>query len=724
MKLYYKGQELKEDNQELESLTNESNIEIVMLNISLTEDTEANNLKLSNAVVKNLSNFCEIHLTEKTTFLCIGCKCYICDKCEEGYHKGHQIIPKNEINVYEKKLHDIRDDLNGKLKNIGIDCNFQDFYKRFRSDFNKRGEHILEMVENIKKREIIILNKFKSHLDKHFPKVMDFRDNLENLISQIAENNRENLLKNENEFADFYEKYLQFNDIIPKTEENINLLTSKVEKYNIMFDTFKQKTEDILYFMNSNLIYINEIQTTEEKVLEKASNFSPKKGVRKNSLRKSSVVHLQPASGGVSNINQFNSGNKKFNLDNNSNNNYAPNQILNNYDSTTTFQNLELPKELTTKMSILNTLNKANKLLSNSRVQKIKANEQKSIEDSDLSQNINNLNKKLTFKNNDNKIDEEEKNKSQKSNKDKAIQGVSDLNENTTIVIDESDKLVESLVISVIVATKNILIYDNKTKEFTKKEIDLSNLGFKKFEAYHSTLNYNSMFYIAGGYGYANSKNFCVYNPQTNLFTKLSDMMTGHSYNGLIGSNDYIYAISGFKSNKAERYSISNSKAWSKLPNLHLERSWPNCYFIKNNLYVAGGLTEGKETDQNNFIECLDISKNQTWERIDINIGELINIPFNCGLLKLNESEIILIGGRIEKTKDSESSCWALDKDGKTLIQKDDMKLTEPEEFDGKSFIFLGEDNYGQYSSIYYNKFYIFDKKDKTFRVIQYNEEN
>ena len=201
MKLYYKGQELKEDNQELESLTNESNIEIVMLNISLTEDTEANNLKLSNAVVKNLSNFCEIHLTEKTTFLCIGCKCYICDKCEEGYHKGHQIIPKNEINVYEKKLHDIRDDLNGKLKNIGIDCNFQDFYKRFRSDFNKRGEHILELVENIKKREIIILNKFKSHLDKHFPKVMDFRDNLENLISQIAENNRENLLKNENEFA-------------------------------------------------------------------------------------------------------------------------------------------------------------------------------------------------------------------------------------------------------------------------------------------------------------------------------------------------------------------------------------------------------------------------------------------------------------------------------------------------------------------------------------------
>jgi len=688
-----------------------------MLDISLCEDTEANNIKLENAVVRNLSKFCEIHTTEKTTFLCITCKTYICDKCEEGYHKGHHILAKTEIHNYEKKLLDKRDDLNNKLKSIGIDCNFQDFYKKFRSDFNKRGEDIIELVENIKKREIIILNKFKSHLDKHFPKVMDFRDNLENLITQIAESNRENLLKNETEFADFYEKYLQFNEIIPKTEENINILTNKIEKYNTMFETFKQKTEDILNYMNNNLIQINDIQTTDEQILEKVS-ISPRKANRKNSVRKNSLKDDRS-----SNLNNnLNNIAKKINFD------IDANAIS---DSPGAIQSA-LPKELTTKMSILNSINKA-KQISNLRNLKKESNLKSSNDISDISGfnfkdkdiNINPGSSQKVV--NEDKVEEEEKNKD--------IKQVDNVSNNIVVSDNNKSQVVENTIINIIVATNNILVYDQATKVFAKKEIDLNNLGFKKFEAYHSTLNFNNKFYIAGGYGYATSKSFCLFNSETNNFSKLQDMPSGHSYNGLVGLNDDIYVVSGFKSNKVEKYSIANNN-WTKLPDLNFSRSWPNCFnsFSKNSvcLYVVGGYIEGQNENslesKIEVIEYLDIRQNKKWDKLEVNLGELINMPFNSGLIKLNELEVLLLGGRIEKDKDSESRSWILtlnnDQSSKANLSiKEEVKLTEAEEFDGKNFVYLGEDLYGQYSSIYFNKFYLFNAKENTITVDQFNEE-
>jgi len=782
-----------------------------MLNISLNGDTQANKEKIGHAVIKNLSNFCDIHVNEKTLYLCLTCKTNICEKCKLlSMHKDHHIILKNEINNYEKILQDKRLELDSKLKQIGFDCNFQDFYKKFRSDFNKRGEEMLELVETIKKREEYLLNKFKTHLDKYFPKIMDYRDNLDNLLSKI-ENNRDDLLKNENEFIDFYDKFSIFKETISTSDENVTYLTTKITKYNGLFDLFKEKTDDILDFINENLEQIYEIQTTEEhKKIDNIDNLQSnnKKNRRgsqaisqaiefnivnynknnepisfnnnrdisssndqvkikdnqneqdnqnKSNSRKSlnSVKNEQNEPIDVNknesdiNIKNFNSNEsiKKRNklIYNNDYENQSVNKSLTPSVTGRKFRSpsrsntpsrlntphskfLNLPKELTTKMVISNTINKAKAATAMKRLSlspskvilEIVNNESPGNTNRQSNRgngnNFGNSPSKFNF-NEENLINLLNVNSEEEKNKSRVLLASDEL---------DSEKIVENNIINIIVSTKNLLIYNNTTNTISKKETDLSNLNFKKFEAFHSTLNFKNNFYISGGYGYSSSKNFCKYNMETNNFTKLADMLTGHSYNGLMGFNNDIYAISGFKSNKVERYSLLKNE-WTKLPDLNIGRSWPNCFFVKNYLYVTAGSIENKNEGDNKCFECLDLNKCKIFERIVVNIistsGDIPNFPFNCGLIKLNDNEIYYVGGRLEKDTESVKTCWNYDLQNKNLELKDDISLSEAEEFDGKTFVNIGNDKYGLFSAIYYNKFYVFSRSDKNFQLVQFEEE-
>ena len=48
---------------------------------------------------------------------------------------------------------------------------------------------------------MIVLNKFKTHIDNFFPKLMNYRDIIEALNNQLSD--RENLLQNKSAFAEF-----------------------------------------------------------------------------------------------------------------------------------------------------------------------------------------------------------------------------------------------------------------------------------------------------------------------------------------------------------------------------------------------------------------------------------------------------------------------------------------------------------------------------------------
>ena len=58
------------------------------------------------------------------------------------------------------------------------------------------------------------------------------------------------------------------------------------------------------------------------------------------------------------------------------------------------------------------------------------------------------------------------------------------------------------------------------------------------------------------------------------------------------------------------------------------------------------------------------------------------------------------------------------------MYKEIDIKLPEKDEFDGKNFYELGNGNYGGFSSIYSDRFYIFNADSKEFEIISLNNNN
>ncbi len=269
------------------------------------------------------------------------------------------------------------------------------------------------------------------------------------------------------------------------------------------------------------------------------------------------------------------------------------------------------------------------------------------------------------------------------------------------------------------IGTNNLLYYSIKDKKVSKSTIEISETKIKRFEAYHSTLNYKGKFYISGGY--STSKIFYRYNSKNNIFDKLTDMPSGHSYHCLIGVENDIFAISGFKSKKIEKYSLINN-SWENLPELENARSWPGCVSVEDTyLLLFGGLCDRSELT-NNVIEKLNIKNPKNWEKIEINFNE--NIPFYFGVVNINNELVYLFGGKLNSREDDVNYCYKFNSKNGELYKENDIKLPEKDEFDGKNFYELGNGNYGGFSSIYSDRFYIFNADSKEFEIISLSNNN
>ena len=269
-------------------------------------------------------------------------------------------------------------------------------------------------------------------------------------------------------------------------------------------------------------------------------------------------------------------------------------------------------------------------------------------------------------------------------------------------------------IINIEISTKNIYIFSIIDKSIVKREVDLPNC-YKKFEAYHSILNYNNKLYISGSF--SSSKIIYEYDYDLNEFKKLSDMIYGHSYHTLIGVRNYIYAVSGFKVKKTERYCLDDNK-WSSLPEVNYNRSWPSCLnFHDKMIYVCGGLND-PNTKAINIIERINLSTLSIWECLEVNTN--LELSYNFGLLNIGEN-IIFLGGLFSKNEEPTDKCFILNLNDLS-IQMCDFKLPNNEEFDGREFIMLDENanNYGQFSSQNFEKFYIYDKEKNIVNIIEY----
>ena len=266
------------------------------------------------------------------------------------------------------------------------------------------------------------------------------------------------------------------------------------------------------------------------------------------------------------------------------------------------------------------------------------------------------------------------------------------------------------------VGSNNILYYSIKDKKVIKSSVNISETNIKRFESYHSTLNYKGKFYISRGY--SSSKMFYRYNSKTKEFIKLSEMPTGHSYHCLIGVENNIFAISGFKSKKIEKYSLINN-SWENLPELEIGRSWPGCVSVEDTyLLLFGGLCDRSDLT-NKIIEKLNIKDPKGWEKIEINFNE--PIPFYFGVVNINNQLVYLFGGKLNSREDNVNTCYKFNCNNGHLEKENNIKLPEKDEFDGKNFYELGNNNYGAFSSIFSDRFYIYNSNTQDFEIISLN---
>jgi uncharacterized membrane-anchored protein YhcB (DUF1043 family) len=643
MKLLFKGKELQENTQ-LGNITLDNEINMVMIAVTMRDDLEDSDF--SKKLIDSLSKFCDIHKTEKAASMCLICSHSVCSLCEKD-HTQHKVINKSELLKNEYYLKEMNDALNYKLKDLGMEEINGSINLSFKpQELNKYCEELIAKVDLIKKRVTKIMNSFKLKFDSVFPMVLDFKDKINELISQLSDNNRERLLKNDKEFIDFYNKYEKMNMLNTKTNENMDSMQNKIDRYKYISNEFKSRTESILEVINDHYTKMKDYHMTEE-----ANDFVLTDNINSNNIfvdspspnkTPSPQRYFSPRRGHNSNmisgkINLFNLHNSPGKIDRN--------ELLKNFDAV---------------KRVGNDIKATSKFVSQSIVK------------------------------------------------------IEPLNLESNLQIPTKSEL-QKKIINIQISTRNIYIYDSVQKSIDVKELELPH-PYKKFEAYHSILNYNNQFFLSGSF--SSSRIIFQYDLENNTFNRLPDMPSGHSYHTLIGAKGNIYVVSGFKTKKVEQFNLE-SNAWISLPEVNNNRSWPSCMNnADKELYICGGLND-PNIKAINVIEKINLSNPIAWEVIEINSST--DIPFNFGIINTLEDNIIMVGGNFIKNEESIDNCFILN-----LIDKNitiaDFKIPHNDNFDGKAFIQLDQEGntFGQFSTESYEKFYIYDKEFKVFELKEY----
>lgn len=229
-------------------------------------------------------------------------------------------------------------------------------------------------------------------------------------------------------------------------------------------------------------------------------------------------------------------------------------------------------------------------------------------------------------------------------------------------------------------------IYIRKTNTVHWYDLVTSNKGELSCP-YHipmnsSSINLKSMFVITGGHG-SKATYALTYSKEMNKnsFCQLADMTLFHMFHSMIKVGfSYIYCISGSTTAKNEYYNIFTNE-WMPL-SAELPRPYANSsLFLYNqiDLYIFfGELKEKKALKPSYDILMLELFvDNAQWEKINfIPPEDYISVSL-CGIVQLNESNILLVGGlRMNKNNEiNESTDIYLFNLNTLTIKKEEQKL-------------------------------------------------
>ena len=657
--LYYQGKPLDKDDISIGNLCNNDELDLVMVSITMTDSITKDQKKVNEKIINKLISTCNLHKGDKELNICVTCGVAFCDQCAGG-HKGHKTVSRSEMTKFADELKETKENLNKNFTTLELTDSYSDsdICRKEREEVNMQCDSLAEMIDNIRKKTKSIYSDFKCDFDAIFPYLIEYKEKVEGLYEDTK---KETTVRLEKKFIDFYCKYTNVRNHSEKINENLFSLKRKIENFKDILNDMKTKLQSITDKVNEQYLLIKDIKLFDDLYQD----------LTQNNLKVSNFHNS------TNNINFFSSDGKGFDKRANS-------EIRSSHFSSNSFGRMNLitllspPKD---KKALVKMIEHQYK-------------ERKMTEKSQQSNNNISMLKNSLLKY-PNKIEEK--------NEDSQTEGDTNYN----------------LFFNVEIKTSNLIMYNVDNKTISKIEADLSKTVIKKFEAYHSILNYKGKFYISGGY--TTGKMFYKYNKTQNDFIKLADMPTKHAFHCLLGVGDSIMAISGYKTKKVERYAIDANK-WTSLPELENSRSWSSCISIDDKfIFVFGGLIEVPDgKNKSRLVEKLDItntSPDNKWETLEVKSD--IDLSFYFGVLKIDKEKILLLGGKFDPKEDNIDKCFSYSFESNTVFEEAEFKLPNKDEFDGKIFIELGNKQFGQFSSIYPDMFYIVDIDSKSIEVIK-----
>ena len=662
--LFFKGKELINDEEFIGNLVSNNGIEELELSVvilSLNDSSFVDENKTKEKLINKISNKCPYHKNNKELFICTTCNMAFCKHCSTK-HKSHDIIERKDIIKFNNELKNLESELKKKLQ----DSNLSNIYEIKENKYNQSDNNIEKLqnrLDNIKKFHRGIINNYKREIDKSLPYLLEYKEKVEQLIE-----NSYNLdtIQDDQQFIDYYYWYKN----IKKKEEKINKEIKELEQIQIKFEetmnSFDEKIKKI--YANIDQDYKSIKQLYYNNNIENENQFNVIKPSINDQLPKLNLFNL---------FNKSNNGNHSLLFSNkkpNKRHSQELKEVISN-EKENDYQEQKTPLTSRQKEKI-NKFEKLNNVLSKSFKHNSIFSSRKKLSESFLFEKI------------------EEKPEKEESLEDASL---------------SSQKVNIKKIYNIKPNTQNIFYFDVKTRRIEEKRIIFNKLPFEAFQENQAILNYKNNLYLSGGF---NLKIFYKYDILSNKFLKLKEMPTVHTSHAMIGLGNCIVTLGGDSSKKVEKYYM-NENIWENMNDLNDIRIRPCCFGLNNKyLFVFGGLVKN-ENDKILYIEKIDISCSKNiFEKIKLYYKNEIILPKNCGFINLKDNQILIIGGKNSSNNqnkdENKNNCKIIIKNKVIEIEKEDkISLPKYDEFNGKTFNYLGEGLYGEFSSISHRTFYL-----------------
>ena len=625
--------------------------------MTMSDSTFKDEKRANEKLINKIIEKCSEHKNNKELYICITCKEACCSLCK-NLHQDHDIIKRMNIIKFNNELKSLNEEITKSLKESNLD----NFYEQNNYIQNSDNiEKLQKRLDGIKKMHRNLYHNFRNELDKSLPYLLEFKEKIEELIENTY---HLDTIKDEEKFLDYYYWYKnikQKNEKIKKEIENVinkkNFFNKMIESFqNIIYSIYSKTDKEYKMIIQFNNNYNYGIK--EEINRLNSNSLSPSKEDKKQSLPKMNLINLLNPNFYKQIKNQLSEEKIK------DSDNRNDKEIIKTEKKITTkfIDEFKLPLNIKKSKTVLISQRRASKKYNFERIE-----EEPEIE----SQNSSNFKNKIYYNIKPN--------------------------------------------------SQNLYCFDLNSKKVKEITVNLKEVKISHFDKCYSTLNFNNNFYFSGGN--EPIKIFCKFNQKENNFIKLKDMPTFHISHGMVGFSNYIFIISGLKTKKVEKYNLNEEK-WENLVELSYSRIWPSCLNYEDNyIYVFGGLNQNDINNDINdifLIEKLNLMEViPKWGKIKFNLINGVELPRNFGLINIKKNEFLLIGGRLNNKEYNNITYKIILNDDKIDIhQNEELIIKQNVEFNGKTFLNLGNFIFGEFCSSF-NKFFIVDYNNKLIEEIE-----